>query len=708
MKPLKHFALRPATSLALAVFAGAAMPAWGQQVILDNQVRAGDLNLFQSLSAPNDYYYAPTEARLGVQPGGTPSFSFTRYISPNVSATAANDSGNAIGVVHAVVELGVTDEQLEDAREALREVVPAGRIVGPLTFQSGTFALISSYSEPGSDTTLRVAGVGNMPLLEGDRAAVSLRLTSQGTVELWESFNRATPDISFSFNAEIDGYRSPKKALIEADFDRIYSHKAFEAGIASPYLQAEIEAAFDDLRRTGAIRLTQVGDDENLQELVDAAYTRLIDIIFESSESTGIDSVNELATAARGDEDSMLERASTLLTQRTEAIDERNEAIRERNSEREAASAAAAENESSVGTTTRDVTRLEESESELRERAEALRITADYENDPEDKQVLTTQADRYDTLAGERETELGAARTRLADQQRAAASANARELAAGEPEEEESDFPIAIVASFRMKEVKESGSYRIDLNKYTADTLSLRFDQNIGDLSGYMNNPDVFATVDLADTALRQREVPVFIDGLNAEDFGQYINFATIVLRKQRPGTETFAIDEVRVDRENFRNSANNFKLVYNKLSDGNQADFLQYDYRVLWNFFGGAELDQPWTTTDRSGIAIAPPYQRRTIFLEADPARIATAGVRAIEVTVYYSLGGVEKSKKVSLTPRSDGQGLSQQVEFMLPDGNYQYAYEISWRMGDGSRRSSGRVTSADGTLFIDEIPGA
>ena len=36
-----------------------------------------------------------------------------------------------------------------------------------------------------------------------------------------------------------------------------------------------------------------------------------------------------------------------------------------------------------------------------------------------------------------------------------------------------------------------------------------------------------------ADPLFRQREIALFVDGLNAQDFGQYINFVTVQMRKK-------------------------------------------------------------------------------------------------------------------------------------------------------------------------------
>lgn len=686
-----------------------------QEIILDRQVRAGELTLFPSVSNPNQYYYVADKAHLSTRDNGDPEFSFLRYIQANVSAEAENAEGSGGGIVHALVELGVTDDQLDDARNDLRRINGNGQIIGPVPFQSGTFALISAFAETGSEFTDHVLGVGNSPVLENESAAVSLSLTEQGAKVLWESFNTSTPDISFSFNMEIEGYRAPKRALIEANFDRIYQHHNFAAGIATPVLQAEIDVAFDDMRSEGAIKITQTGEDENMEALIQTAYNRLTELMFDKSESSGMD-LGALANSTNGTP-SMLDKASALLASSRTETREENDAIRTRNEAIDNREANAAQSSAQLAETREQIEHAEAGADDIETRAESMRTIADrYEAraaEEEDtaratelRQLATRfrqQAGRYDNMATARRRDANTLRAGVDEQ--AAASAQAESLAgnAGEREEVQELPSLAIVASYRMKSVRQRGSFTVDLNKYTVDSLSLRFDENIGDMTRYLNDEKVFKTVDITSNAFSQRELPVYIDGLNVNDFGEYINFVTVLMSKRHENGNTTS-DEVRIDRNNFQESSNNFKLSYRKVNDTDQEKFLDYRYKVLWNFFGGSEVDQDWIASSRSGVSLNPPYQRRSVFLEASPQDLSDASIKSIEFKLFYQLGEREQVKRLSLRPRGS-EGVSQQVEFMLPESDYQYSYEVNWRMEDNRRISSGRVESEDGTIDLADL---
>jgi hypothetical protein len=93
----------------------------------------------------------------------------------------------------------------------------------------------------------------------------------------------------------------------------MYEHKAFAVGVASKYLAAEIKGAFDDLKREGAIKLTQVGGDEKQEQLITTAYNKLTEMMFAPAGGTGTPDLASLTGS--GSQPSMLDRATQYLRQ---------------------------------------------------------------------------------------------------------------------------------------------------------------------------------------------------------------------------------------------------------------------------------------------------------------------------------------------------------------------------------------------------------
>lgn len=206
-----------------------------QAIFIDQPIQAGELLVFPHITDSTKYYYLPNKLSLGITNSGLPQFSFLRYVQ-NVKTKAGGEQvieGDGGGIVHALVELKVTENQIARAQGVLRSKTKNKEavIVGPIVYKGGTFSLVSSFAEEGSDFTKKVIGVGRAPVFVGNKAAVSIRLTKLGAKILWESCKTPTPDLSFSFVMDFSGYRSPMQARIEVDWDKVYTHEAFGFGV---------------------------------------------------------------------------------------------------------------------------------------------------------------------------------------------------------------------------------------------------------------------------------------------------------------------------------------------------------------------------------------------------------------------------------------------------------------------------------------------
>ena len=230
-----------------------------QTVFIDQPIQAGELLVFPHITDSTKYYYLPNKLSLGTTLSGLPQFSFLRYVQnvktkPGTEQVVEGDGG---GIVHALIELKVTENQISRAQSVLRSKIKneSATIIGPIIYKGGTFSLVSSFAEEGSEFTKKVVGVGRAPVFVGNKAAVSIRLTKLGAKILWESCKTPTPDLSFSFVMDFTGYRSPMQARVEVDWDKVYKHEEFDIGVKvgfPPYVSAgaDIKIAFDECART--------------------------------------------------------------------------------------------------------------------------------------------------------------------------------------------------------------------------------------------------------------------------------------------------------------------------------------------------------------------------------------------------------------------------------------------------------------------------
>lgn len=523
---------------------------------------------------------------MGETISGLPQFSFLRYVE-NVKTTGSGESvdeGNGGGIVHALVELKVTENEIRRAESALRNKLDndAVRIAGPIIYKGGTFALISSFAEEGSEFTKKVIGVGRAPVFVGNKAAVSLSLTKLGAKILWESCHTPTPDLSFSFVMDFTGYRSPMNAKVEVNWDKVFEHEEFKAGLnigGNPYfsLGLDIKAAFDELREDGTIKVTAFGSDDKMDAMIDMAYKKVLDMMFEPFKMP--DAANE-----------------STVEQITEGIAQTARAIRQ-----------------------------------------------------------------------------GASL-------------------------------VSLNFAYEMKQQKKSGNYVIDLSKSTTETVNFRFDENLG--SDIAECKECFRSVNLNDPFYIQRELLVSIDGLNSDQFSKYINFVTISMRKTH-GNGIMTTDEERIAEKEFNEALGNpFRLLYGwkDEADNNRAEWLKYEYKTTWSFFGDHSVVNEWRESDQLGINLAPPFHPVTVSVEADPEMLKDANIRLATAKFYYDYGAGEKVEQVTI--KGDQEVPADFAEFMLKRGHYDYEYEIVWRLYGNKRLSSGRKKTSDTLLYVDEIP--
>ncbi|UCC84611.1 MAG: hypothetical protein JSW46_06725, partial [Gemmatimonadota bacterium] len=599
-----------------------AEPMSAQQILLDRPTRAGDLTLFPDLNDTTAYYYLPDQGGLAVDTTGRPRFSFLHYAVQGGGDEAVG------GIVHALVSLEVTEEQLRDAERELRRSRAGARIAGPVMYKAGRFQLVSSFrnTEEGGFTR-QVVGLGNAPLLERQQAAVSLHLTKLGADVLWESFRTPTPDISFSFEMDIEGFRSPKRARIEAEWDQVYSHRAFSAGVATTYFGAEIKAAFDDLRQSGAIRVTQVGADASQESLISSAYNQLTQLMFEPVNGTGSPDFASIAGAAseqgRG---GPLDRATALLEQRREEATRADSSAARRRVE--AADQRVQDAQSRAQNLENAATRARENATRLRQQLEAEEDSAVAERLRPLVETAERAAETY-----ERESEAAGEDVRAAQQERDSEARSASEA----------DLPgFAAIASFEMKRVRRRGRFEIDLNKYTSETIALRFDHNIGDLRRYMGDQSHFREVAIEPFP---REIDVMVDGRSIDDFTRYINYVSVQLRRPRDASGG-SVSELVINRRNFDETGNSFKLIYDSPRDAART----YEYRYVWSFFGGGGVEEAWRTGSASALSASPPYRLHRVVLDADPQALQAAQVQAVTVKLFCTVGGVERMEQLTL----------------------------------------------------------
>jgi hypothetical protein len=562
---------------------------FAQQIVFDRGVRAGELTVFPEVSNNNNYFYLLDKASVA-ETNGKPEFSFIRYVRNTAttgSARTVSDSDDAGGIVHVLVNLSIPEDMRREAERELKRINPSAKLVGPIIYKSGTVALISSIAGEDGNLTRKVVGIGNAPLLDGQKAALSIHLTKQGADILWATFQTSTPDLSFAFDMDARGFLSPKRVKIEADFEQVYSHRSMEMAVRTPVLAAEIKASFDELSNSGAIKVTQIGDDEDLNKLKETAYNQLVNLMFDKVGGQGVPDLAQLS--GQGNQKSMLDRAGEMLDKaRTEARTE-NKRLEDQAEKRQGHQ--------------RQMRR--ESRTAMDSFYRAHNIAYEMPPEPEDE----------------------------------------------DENSEPQTVPIpgfAVAASFQLKEVRRKGKYLIDLNKYTEDSRNFPFSENVGNMKERCG--DCFYSVNLDDPLYKQREVHAQLVGINAADFDAYINNVEVVFRKKHQNS-TESVQSLVINRGKFNEEGNDFSWNYGWKNDNNRAKWLAFDYKTKWTFNNGATVETDWVGQDFAAVNLTPPLIKREVYVELDPDFALAENIRGAEVSIVNkALPGPPQTFRVNL----------------------------------------------------------
>lgn len=260
-----------------------------QEIFLDRMKKAGDLICYPSFKDPSVWYYLPDQPRLAMK-DGKPQFSFLKYSRTSATGKAGINRAEGGGIVHFLVTYGASKDRVKAAEKQLKKDNPDARIHGPIVYRKGHFALITSFKE-GEESLVKTVAIGKAPLIEGQKAAVSIALSREGAEVLWESFKTDTPDISLFFDMEFAGIREPYEATITGDWAKINKYRRLRAGMKYSWFGADVDMLFQELRQNGAINVTIKGEDKDMDKIMQSINAKLLSMMFEPV------SVNKLAKA---------------------------------------------------------------------------------------------------------------------------------------------------------------------------------------------------------------------------------------------------------------------------------------------------------------------------------------------------------------------------------------------------------------------------
>jgi hypothetical protein len=170
----------------------------------------------------NQYYYLPVNLRLARRADNVPEFLFLKFTTEN-KADAGGVSG---GLMHFLMEWGLTAEQETQVRERLKKIDPKAELLGAVPMEAdgegGTFQIISGTLSDNKMTTALVQS-GRAPLVPGGKAAAASRLTAEGAQLMAATFEkqRSIADVSIGLNFSYSVLTPAVNASMIVDWSKI-------------------------------------------------------------------------------------------------------------------------------------------------------------------------------------------------------------------------------------------------------------------------------------------------------------------------------------------------------------------------------------------------------------------------------------------------------------------------------------------------------
>src|SRR5512132_1677020 len=184
----------------------------------------------QATSSPGvktaNYYYMPVNLHLSQRPDGTPEFLFLKFTTEK----RAEQGGVNGGLMHFLMEWGLTPDQEKELGEAIKEKNPKAVLMGAVPLEAetgdgGSFQIISGTLSDDKMATKLVSS-GRAPLVPGGKCAAASRLTAEGAQLLAASFDKARSitDLSIALNFGYTTLTPAARGTITFDWSKLETH----------------------------------------------------------------------------------------------------------------------------------------------------------------------------------------------------------------------------------------------------------------------------------------------------------------------------------------------------------------------------------------------------------------------------------------------------------------------------------------------------
>jgi hypothetical protein len=215
--------------------------------------------------------------------------------------------------------------------------------------------------------------------------------------------------------------------------------------------------------------------------------------------------------------------------------------------------------------------------------------------------------------------------------------------------------------------------------------------------------------VNLADTAFEKRQVHFQVDGNYLDSFQDTINFVSVNLRKTYADQPAFTQSLV-FTHDDIKNGRTVKQIEYPRLGAA-EKDWRGYEYQVRWSVrdrptVGVPPKDEDWISTEDPAVSLVPPFERRIVDIDSDPALLKEAGIMTAVVEFATPLVGKPQLQRKA-TLRASDPDLRKTVS-VYHDRDKPIGWRVTYYSRKGAQRGNPAGLEGDYLLVLPPEPGA
>ena len=253
-----------------------------------------------------------------------------------------------------------------------------------------------------------------------------------------------------------------------------------------------------------------------------------------------------------------------------------------------------------------------------------------------------------------------------------------------------------------MKDIKDIRTNKFYLNLSKSTTIKVPFHTagNLGGLYSQLGaDQRYFRIVNMDDPAFQRRDINFQVDGEFVDAFDDIINFVTVNFRKKYSNGQADVTSQVILNGSDLKKGINLKQISYPRLGL-ETADWLGYEYQLLWSFKGKSKVvrypadESQWIKSSDPAVSLIPPLVKEYIDVDADRQEFAKDSIASVNVT-FASVQGGDKKVVRSLVLRAGDQTSTSKVT-VYHDAGSPIVIQPTWYSKEkGEAREASVLTS-------------